>query len=128
MQLPTSTNLLSPPLLPLPNPIPSVQPPQPVQSGIQASLSALESESQEKRMKRVQRDRNSVSTGRAYTRHVANYEKYWERLQERMLANNRNWVMVPAFPVTPMKASLFLEYELEREKVSISLTLACSLF
>ncbi|TCD59840.1 hypothetical protein EIP91_011338, partial [Steccherinum ochraceum] len=64
---------------------------------IQASLLALETHSQQSRMARLTKDRKNVTTGKSYASHVARYQRFWERHQEVMVANNSTWTIVPAF-------------------------------
>ena len=81
-------------------------------------MSVLERDTQTARMKRAEKDKSTVSTGKHYTGHVGRYVRFWERDQEQRKAKDPSWVAVPPFPMIATKAALFIEHEMQREKVS----------
>ncbi|GBE80419.1 hypothetical protein SCP_0301340 [Sparassis crispa] len=80
------------------------------------SLARLELESHNTCIKKVQLDQDDNQTGSSYDRHVKNYTMYWAMFQAKRCQRAPGEVPVPAFPVTALKASFFLEYEMTREK------------
>ena len=92
-------------------------------AGMQASLAALEAESQAIRLAYAKRVQGDKSTGNTYGRHVKNYEKWWKSFQAKQRDNIPGWTTVPAFPIMAAKVTTFLEYECTREKVGFSLSL-----
>jgi len=56
----------------------------------------------------------------AYTRHIKNYEKFWNAFQEGQVKENPNHHWVNAHPIIGAKVSLFLQHEITRNKVSKS--------
>ncbi|KAJ3492579.1 hypothetical protein NLJ89_g11203 [Agrocybe chaxingu] len=61
-------------------------------------------------------------TEKAYARHIRNYEKWWAsdqaRRQDEAECKSTIWHPLPAHPITPTKAAIFLDYELHRPKKS----------
>ena len=52
-----------------------------------------------------------------YGWHVNRYERWWVQYQARQTASIAGWTLIPAFPITTAKVSMFLEYEANCEKV-----------
>jgi len=106
---------------------PSPHPPPHVVSaassmGMQASLAALEADSHAARLAHAKREQSDKSTAGTYKRHVDRYEKWWIRYQAEQSTSIEGWTIIPAFPITAAKVSMFLGHESTREKVRISLT------
>jgi hypothetical protein len=55
----------------------------------------------------------------AYPRHIKNYENFWNAYQEGEVKKNLNHHWVNAHPIVGAKVSLFLQYEITRNKVCI---------
>lgn len=85
-------------------------------SGMQASLVALEADSQAARLAHAKRERGDKSTASTYKRHVDRYEKWWMSYQAGKASAIPGWTTIPAFPITAAKASMYLGYESTREK------------
>lgn len=89
----------------------------------QSSDQALVLIQNEAHLNRLQLQRNmdkGKGTNEAYPRHVKNYEKFWEADQDRRGKLNPNHVRTPAHPIIGEKVSLFLHYEMSRNKVILS--------
>jgi hypothetical protein len=43
---------------------------------------------------------------------------YWDLYQDKRVAKDPSWTVIPAFPVTAAKVAMFLDHEKTREKVS----------
>ncbi|GBE83165.1 hypothetical protein SCP_0502120 [Sparassis crispa] len=80
------------------------------------SLARLELESHDTRVKKVRLDQDNNQTSSSYDCHVKNYMTYWATFQAERCQRALGEVPVSAFPVTALKASFFLEYEMTREK------------
>lgn len=92
-------------------------------AGMQASLAALEADSQAARLAHASQEQSDKSTAGTYKRHVDRYVKWWVSYQAEKLDALPGWTTIPAFPITPAKAAMFLGYESTREKVCPSLSL-----
>ena len=57
-------------------------------------------------------------TGKAYARHVRNYEEFWERYQDKEVERDPTYQRIDAHPIVGAKVSLFLAHEMTRAKVS----------
>jgi hypothetical protein len=86
-------------------------------AGMQASLAALEADSQAACLAHVKREQSDKSTAGTYKRHVDRYEKWWEGYQVERMNIVPGWTTIPAFPITAAKAAMFLGYESTHEKV-----------
>lgn len=86
-------------------------------AGMQASLAALEAESQAARLAHAKQEQSDKSTAGTYQRHINRYEAWWEGFQEEKMKTIPGWTMIPAFPITAAKVGMFLGYESTREKV-----------
>lgn len=64
---------------------------------------------------------SSKGTGISYTRHLRSYEDLWAIDQQTRASKTQGYVTIPAHPITPAKATVFLLNEMVREKVSIPL-------
>ena len=87
--------------------------------GMQASLAALEAESQAARLAHAKQEQSDKSTAGTYQRHVNRYEKWWEGYQLEKMEAILGWTTIPAFPITVAKVTMFLDYESTREKVCL---------
>ncbi|KAL6300578.1 hypothetical protein BKA93DRAFT_829023 [Sparassis latifolia] len=87
-----------------------------VAGSLQQSIAQLELESHDARVKKAKLDQDDKQTGSSYDRHVQNYIKYWTAFQTERRQKAPDEVPIPAFPITALKASFFLEYEMSREK------------
>lgn len=112
-QIPVSS---APLLLTLPS-IPSCSDPPLLSEGLQASLDALDARSHSVRLAKVQLEQRDKSTSVTYGRHITRYEKWWSMDQVEYAKLHPGWTRIPAFPITPAKACVFLEHESTREKV-----------
>jgi len=92
--------------------------------GLQASLAALEAKSHAVRLAKVTLEQRDKATSLTYGRHITRYETWWAADQAEYALKNPGWTRIPAFPVTPAKACMFLEHESTREKVFLSLSLS----
>jgi hypothetical protein len=106
----------APTVLTFPSLLPSG--PAPPSDGLQASLAALEVKSHAVRLAKVRLEQSDKSTALTYGRHITRYEKWWADDQEEYVEKHPGWTCIPAFPITPAKACVFLEHESTREKVS----------
>ncbi len=80
-----------------------------------SAYAQLDEQTHENRLKRQERMMSNKGTKTAYGRHINNYERFWGQHQ----SENPTFLLIPAQPITAAKASLFLEYEISREKVHI---------
>jgi hypothetical protein len=87
-------------------------------AGMQASLLALKADSHATRLAQMRKEQNDKSTGTTYGQHVNRYERWWVQYQAGQTASIAGWTLIPAFPITTAKVSMFLEYKANREKVS----------
>ena len=74
---------------------------------MQASLAALEAESQvacNALAKQEQRDKLTTAT---YKRHVDRYQKWWVAYQAEKVGTIPGWITIPAFTITVAKATVF---------------------
>jgi hypothetical protein len=85
--------------------------------GLRASLDALDARSHSVRLAKVQLEQRDKSTSVTYGRHITRYEKWWSMDQVEYVKLHPGWTRIPAFPITPAKAWVFLEHESTREKV-----------
>ncbi|GBE84823.1 hypothetical protein SCP_0700030 [Sparassis crispa] len=97
---------------------PPMNPPAAVAAAgsLRHSLARLELKSHDTRVKKVQLDQDDNQTSSSYDCHVKNYATYWATFQAERCQRALGEVPVPVFPVTALKASFFLEYEIMREK------------
>ncbi len=86
-------------------------------SGMRASLAALEADSQATQLAHAKREQSDKSTANTYRRHVDRYKRWWQGYQAEQASAIPGWTMIPAFPITAAKVSMFLGYESTREKV-----------
>ena len=84
---------------------------------LEGSIADLEKYSQTRRMAVVEDTQQSKQTASTYLRHVENYARYWNTYQAQLCAGDSTRVFVPAEPITPMKASIFIDHERSRNKV-----------
>lgn len=112
-QIPVSS---APLLLTLPS-LPGCSGPPLLSEGLQASLDALDARSHSVRLAKVQLEQSDKSTSVTYGRHINRYEKWWSMDQVEYVKLHPGWTRIPAFPITPAKACVFLEHESTREKV-----------
>lgn len=89
--------------------------------GLQASLASLEARSHAVRLAKVKLEQKDKSTSVTYGRHINRYEKWWAMDQIEYAKLHPGWTRIPAFPITPAKACVFLEHESTREKVMLFL-------
>ncbi|KAI0085603.1 hypothetical protein BDY19DRAFT_996518 [Irpex rosettiformis] len=128
--LPSSVPFPLPPSVPSPLPLsvpdplplftldpPSPFVPDPPSPSINKSLTRLTQETHARAAAQLQSKQDNSQTGRSYSRHVRNYEKFWVREQQTRAAADSTWVDVPAFPITATKVALFLDYEMKRPKL-----------
>ena len=92
-------------------------------AGMQASLAALEADSQAACHARAKQEQSDKSTAGTYKRHVDRYVEWWASYQAEQLVAIPGWTKIPAFPITLAKAATFMGYESTREKVCPSLSL-----
>jgi len=95
---------------------------------MQRSLSMLEQESHELRLRIGEKELEGKGTAKSYPRQVQNYQLWFDADQARTAAEDSTRVPIPAFPVTAAKVSVFLHHETTREKVrtlSISVPILC---
>jgi hypothetical protein len=92
--------------------------PPTLSAGLQSSLDKLEHASQAYRLRQVTNDWDNNQTGHSYGRHIRRYELFWADYQARLSWDNPHCTAIPAQPITPAKASMFLQHESTREKVS----------
>jgi hypothetical protein len=108
---------------PAPSPLPcspSVPPHDAISLvGMERSLAVLNETSHQARMRTTARERSDKGTADAYSRRVRDYVTWWDSYQRECCEHDRTWTVVPAFPVTAVKAALFIDYETTREKVSL---------
>ena len=57
-------------------------------------------------------------TGKAYARHVRNYEEFWERYQDEEMEQDPTHQRIDAHPIVGAKVALFLAHEMTRARVS----------
>ncbi|KAI0088513.1 hypothetical protein BDY19DRAFT_906536 [Irpex rosettiformis] len=100
---------------PPPTLIPSSQPSLSVSTN--TSLSKLTQETHARAASQLQSRQDNSQTGRSYSRHVQNYEKFWDQEQQTRALIDSTWVKVLAFPITTTKAALFLNYEMTWPKL-----------
>ncbi|KAF8263301.1 hypothetical protein EI94DRAFT_1463137, partial [Lactarius quietus] len=84
--------------------------------GMQASLAALEADSQAARLAHMKQEQSDKSTAPTYKRHVDRYERWWQGYQLEQMNTIPGYTVIPAFPITAAKVSMFLGYECTREK------------
>lgn len=81
---------------------------------MQQALADLNAKSHVIRQAIAAEEQSDKETGAIYARHVKNYQLWWESDQANLLRDNASHVVIPAFPVIPSKATLYLEYETTR--------------
>jgi hypothetical protein len=77
-------------------------------AGMQASLAALEAETQADCLALTKQVQGDKSTANTYQRHVTKYEAWWVDFQEKRKEENAEWTILPAFPITVSKVMKFL--------------------
>jgi hypothetical protein len=87
--------------------------------GMERSLAMLDETSHQVRMRTTARERSDKGTADAYSRRVCDYVTWWDSYQRECCEHDLTWTVVPAFPVTAVKAALFIDYETTRKKVSL---------
>jgi hypothetical protein len=85
------------------------------------ALDALEAQSHVIRQGIAAEEQSDKETGGTYTRHVKNYQLWWDLSQATQLTADPSHTVIPAFPIIPAKVTLFLEYETTRPQVNRSL-------
>ncbi|KIJ04442.1 hypothetical protein PAXINDRAFT_22268 [Paxillus involutus ATCC 200175] len=83
---------------------------------MQLALHNLDMEAHAIRDRISAEERADKETKRSYERHVQNYVAWWENEQSRLACEDPARPLIPAFPITPAKVVLFLDYETTREK------------
>lgn len=86
------------------------------ESSIQA-LARIQNEAHLNRLQLQQQLDNGKGTNEAYPRHIKNYKIFWEADQDRRAKLDPNHIRTPAHPIIGEKVSLFLNYEITRNKV-----------
>ncbi|KAI0311846.1 hypothetical protein OF83DRAFT_1177189 [Amylostereum chailletii] len=94
---------------------PVVHPPILDELEVQATQ-ALEKVAQSIRQAITTKDRDRNTTGAVYERRVDKYEVWWKTNQTTLSLRMGVKELIPAFPITAAKVTLFLEYEMGREK------------
>ena len=61
----------------------------------------------------------SKKTQEMYGRHLREYVAFFEQREAEKLKEDPNYVPLPALPITPAKAALFVLNEMQRSKVSV---------
>ena len=84
---------------------------------MQQSANHLEAASQAVRLRIAHKEQSDKSTTASYERHVNAYTVWWDMYQAGIINEDPTQVAIPAFPVTPAKATMFLEYTSTRPKV-----------
>ena len=119
--IPFSSRLTTPAIKePSPSPVVLFPSQETSGDGMAHSLAYLDAASHDVRARRLAEERSNKGTGPAYARHICNYCEWWDMYQGQCHEQDPLWVLVPALPITPAKAALFLDHELTREKVSPS--------
>lgn len=80
-------------------------------------MDALEERSHAIRQAIAAEEQSDKETGVTYTRHVNNYQLWWDASQARLLLDDPFHTVIPALPIIPSKVTLFLEYETTRPQV-----------
>ncbi|KAI0073663.1 hypothetical protein K474DRAFT_1602967 [Panus rudis PR-1116 ss-1] len=102
---PTMTSMMSV-LAPAPGPL----------GGLQTSLEELDLASHAARKEIVAHQQSDKGTSTAYSRHLANYLKWWATYQADEDKKNPARVAIPAEPITAAKVAMFLQHESSRPK------------
>ncbi|KAG2095328.1 hypothetical protein BD769DRAFT_1678377 [Suillus cothurnatus] len=109
----------SPPCHPPPSPKrPCMEPSNTlvVSPHMQHSLSMLEQESHELRLRIGEKELEGKGTAKSYPQQVQKYQLWFDADQARTAAEDSTRVPIPAFPVTAAKVSVFLHHETTCEK------------
>jgi len=86
---------------------------------MERSLAVLDETAHQVRMQTTAQERADKGTADAYSRRVRDYVMWWDSYQQHCHEHDPVWTVVPAFPVTAVKAALFVNSETMREKVSL---------
>ena len=101
----------------------SVQIPTDLSSQMQHLVSHLEAASQAVWLQIAKQEQSDKLTMAAYERHINSYTTWWDTYQVGVVNVDPTQVRIPAFPVTAVKATMFLEYTSTCLKVFISFAL-----
>ncbi|KAI9430460.1 hypothetical protein H4582DRAFT_2086901 [Lactarius indigo] len=105
---------------PPPSGLPLPGPPDRVSAGssahMQQAIDDLEAASQDVRFRVARNEQSDKTTAATYRRHVDAYTFWWDAYQASVLNEDPTQVAIPAFPITPAKATMFLEYTSTRPK------------
>jgi len=88
------------------------------QSAEQQSADHLEAASQAVQLWISLKEQSDKTTTSSYERHIKAYTEWWSGYQADVFKTNPTHVAIPAFPVTPAKATMFLEYTSTHPKVN----------
>ncbi|KAJ7763104.1 hypothetical protein DFH07DRAFT_1018491 [Mycena maculata] len=83
-------------------------------TGLERSLAELEAESHAIREAFTAEEQSDKATGPTYAHHVRNYEHWWNTSQGHRQNDDPSHTIMPAFPITAAKVTVFLEYEMTR--------------
>jgi hypothetical protein len=95
-------------------PVVTVRPP--AVTGLNYSTNALEADANNAYKRVIAQEQDDKETKRAYSRHLAAYQTWWEQYQARVMAADPDRTYIPALPITVSKVVMFLDYESKRPK------------
>ncbi|KAF5312044.1 hypothetical protein D9619_002517 [Psilocybe cf. subviscida] len=82
-----------------------------------AQLSLLAKETHAERLRQQDTDAMEKGTHAAYSRHLREYEDWWDKDQARRVQSGQQSVALLSHPIAVTKVALFLQYETTRTKV-----------
>jgi len=85
---------------------------------MQHSMDSLEAASQVVRLGLAMKEQSNKSTPATYERHINHYVDWWTSYQAVEINGDLTKTVIPAFPITAAKATMFLDYTSTRAKVS----------
>jgi hypothetical protein len=88
----------------------------PAATGLDYSTNALEADANNAYQRVIAQEQDDKETKRAYSRHLAAYQTWWEQYQACVMAADPDRTYIPALPITVSKAVMFLDYESKRPK------------
>ncbi|KAJ7663771.1 hypothetical protein DFH06DRAFT_1128158 [Mycena polygramma] len=83
-------------------------------SAMQHAMDALEARSHLIRQAVAAEEQSDKETAATYARQIRSYEAWWILSQARLLQDDAAHVVIPAFPITAAKVTVYLEYETTR--------------
>ena len=81
-------------------------------------MNSLEAASQAVWLRLAMKEQSDKSTPATYERHINHYVDWWTSYQAAEINSDSTKTVIPAFPITAAKATMFLDYTSTCAKVS----------